>query len=113
MLEKTIILPSLGCSVPSLRANGKHPIEQSMILRNWIRPALVQLGVTKRIGWHSFRHGFSNLLREKGVHLKTAQELLRDANSRLTVDVYQQSTTEERRKAQAAVFEELIGNSRS
>jgi integrase len=95
---------------PSIRANGKHPIEPGMVLRNHIRPALARLGIIKRIGWHSFRHGFSNLLRSNGVDLKTAQELLRHANSRVTLDIYQQSVTEERRRAQAAAFKNLIGN---
>ena len=64
----------------------------------------------KRIGWHSFRHGFSNLLRVRGTDLNTTQDLLRHANSRVTLDIYQQSVTEERRKAQAAVWEDLIGS---
>jgi integrase len=95
---------------PSIRANGKHPVEPGMILRDYIRPALSRLGITKRIGWHSFRHGFSNLLRINRVDLKTAQELLRHASSQVTLDIYQQSVTEERRRAQAAVFKDLIGN---
>jgi TetR/AcrR family transcriptional repressor of nem operon len=28
-----------------------------MLLKLHIRPALAELGITKRIGWHSFRHG--------------------------------------------------------
>jgi hypothetical protein len=47
------------------------------------------MGVTKKIGWHGFRHGFSNLLRENRVDVKVAQELLRHANSRITLDIYQ------------------------
>jgi len=94
---------------PSIGANGKHPLDPGMIFRNYIRPALTRIGVVKKIGWHSFRHGFSNLLRSKGIDLKTTQDLLRHANSRLTLDVYQQSVTEERRKAQAVVFQDLMG----
>ena len=95
---------------PSLRGNGKHPLEPGMVLRNQIQPALHRIGVEKRIGWHSFRHGFSNLLRRNGVDLKTAQELLRHATSRVTLDFYQQSVTEERRRAQALAFKDLIGD---
>jgi len=94
---------------PSLRANGKHPVDPNMILRIHVQPALARLGIIKAIGWHSFRHGFSNLLRKNGVDLKTAQELLRHANSRITLEIYQQSLTEERRKAQAVAFAELVG----
>lgn len=40
------------------------------------------------------------MLRQKGVDLKTAQELLRHANSRITQDIYQQAVSEEKRAAQ-------------
>ena len=84
-----------------------------MILRRHIRPALQRLGVTKNIGWHSFRHGLSNLLRQNGVDIKTAQELLRHANSRITLDIYQQTVTEERRSAQALAFNSLMTPSKN
>ena len=64
------------------------------------------MGVTKKIGWHSFRHGFSNLLRENGVDVKVAQ---RHANSRITLDIYQRTVTDERRAAQELVFKDLLG----
>jgi integrase len=70
---------------------------------------LERLHVAKRIGWHSFRHGLATLLRQNGVDVKTAQELLRHANSRITLDIYQQSVPEERRAAQALAFRNLVG----
>ncbi|WP_162601306.1 tyrosine-type recombinase/integrase [Occallatibacter savannae] len=94
---------------PSIRANGKHPVEPGMILRNYIRPALVRLGISKKVGWHSFRHAFSNLMRQNRVDVKTAQELLGHTSSRVTLDIYQQSVTAERRKAQAVVLKDLMG----
>jgi hypothetical protein len=39
--------------------------------------------------------------------VKIAQELLRHANSRITLDIYQQTVTEERRAAQALAFSDL------
>jgi integrase len=93
---------------PSTQKDGTQPVQPDMILRRHIRPALERLKVTKRIGWHSFRHGFSNLLRQNGVDVKTAQELLRHANSRITLDIYQQTVTEERRAAQALAFTSLM-----
>ena len=60
-----------------------------MILRRHMRPALERIGVKKRIGWHSFRHSLGTMLRQKGVDVKTAQELLRHANCRITMDLYQ------------------------
>jgi integrase len=80
-----------------------------MMLRSHIRPVLKRLGITKKIGWHSFRHGFSNLLRENKVEIKTAQDLFRHANSRTTMDIYHQTVTEERRSAHALAFKSLLG----
>ena len=95
---------------PSIQKNGTQPVQPEMILRRHIRPALERLNINKRIGWHSFRHGFSNLLRQNGVEVKTAQELLRHANSRITMDIYQRTVTEERREAQARAFEALMAS---
>ena len=95
---------------PSIQKNGSQPLQPEMVLRRHIRPALARMGVTKKIGWHSFRHGFSNLLRENRVDVKVAQELLRHANSRITLDIYQRTVTDERRAAQELVFRDLVGD---
>ena len=42
----------------------------------------------KTIGWHSFRHSLATSLRAAGPDLKIAQELLRHANSRITLGLY-------------------------
>jgi integrase len=79
-----------------------------MILKRHIRPALKRIGVTKRIGYHSFRHGLATMLRRHGVDIKTAQELLRHANSRITLEVYQQTVGAEKRIAQDQAFKGLL-----
>jgi len=56
---------------PSAQKNGEQPLQPDMILKRHIRPALQHLGNEKAIGWHSFRHGMSNLLRECGVDVKS------------------------------------------
>jgi integrase len=78
-----------------------------MVLKRHIRPALKRLGITKKIGWHSFRHGMATLLRQCGVDIKVAQDLLRHANPRITMGIYQQTVTEERREGQALAFSHL------
>jgi integrase len=93
---------------PSVQKNGSQPLQPDMILKRHIRPALVRIGVKKQIGWHSFRHGLATMLRQKGVDIKTAQELLRHANSRITQDIYQQAVSEEKRIAQNLVFVGLL-----
>jgi len=96
---------------PFIQKMGKQTLQPEMILRRHIRPALKPLGLTKRISWHSVQHPLANLLRQNGVDVKVAQELLRHANSRITLEIYQQSVTEERRAAQALVFNGLLRGS--
>lgn len=81
-----------------------------MILKNHIRPPLVRLGVDKKIGWHSFRHGIADLRRWKRVDIKTAQDLMRHANPQILLNMYQQTVTEERREAQALAFDSIWAN---
>ena len=52
------------------------------------------------------------MLRQQGVDLKTAQELLRHANSRTTMDIYQQSVSEEKKTAQGLVMKALLSDGR-
>lgn len=46
--------------------------------------------INKNIGSHTFRHSFGNLLKANGKDVKTVQELLQHANSRITLNVYTQ-----------------------
>jgi integrase len=95
----------------SIVKNGSQPLQPDMLLKRHIRPALVRIGVTKQIGWHSFRHGLGTMLRRKGVDIKVAQELLRHANPRTTMDIYQQAVSGEKRAAQDLVFRGLLEGS--
>jgi integrase len=68
-----------------------------------IQPAAQRLGITKRIGWHTFRHTYTTLLHANGEDVKVVQELLRHGSSRITMDVYAQAVTPAKRKAQEKV----------
>ena len=94
---------------PSIQKNGAQPLQADMILKRYIRPVLEQMGVTKRIGWHSFRHGLGTMLRQKQVDVKIAQELLRHANPRVTMEFYQQAMTDEKREAQDRALKGFLG----
>jgi site-specific recombinase XerD len=53
----------------------------------------------KRVTWHVFRHSLASFLGQQGEGVKTVQELLRHATSRITLDTYQQGSTEAKRTA--------------
>ena len=74
-------------------------------MRKTIRPTAIRLGITKRIGWHTFRHTYSTLLRATSADIKVMQELLRHASSRVTMDTYTQAVTVQKRKAQSVVVQ--------
>ncbi len=82
---------------------GRWPFLAQEIMRRHVRPVARKLGITKRIGWHTFRHTYSTLLRSTGAELKIMQELLRHSTIRVTLDTYTQAVTTEKRSAQNAV----------
>jgi len=69
-------------------------------MRYYIQPVARRLGITKRIGWHTFRHTFSTLLKGNGEDVKVVQELLRHATTRMTLDTYTQALAADKRAAQ-------------
>ena len=84
--------------------NGTQPYWPDSMLRKVIRPAAVRAGITKNIGWHSFRRSLATLLQASGVSVKATQDMLRHASSRLTLELYAQSVPEDRRTAQAGIL---------
>jgi integrase len=95
---------------PSLKNNGSIPVWPDMILQKIIRPALERAGLAgKRVGWHTFRHSLATNLRSLGVDVKVAQELLGHANSRVTLDIYTQAVSAQKRQACNKLVEMLLG----
>jgi integrase len=85
-------------------ARGQKPYWGQCLMRTIIRPAAARIGLTQRIGWHTFRHTYSSLLRANRTDIKVMQELLRHASSRVTLDTYTQAVTLQKRKAQSNVI---------
>jgi len=82
---------------------GRWPFLAQEIMRHHILPVARKLGITKRIGCHTFRHTYSTLLRSTGAELKIMQELLRHSTIHVTLDTYTQAVTTGKRNAQDAV----------
>lgn len=85
--------------------DGKQPYWPETPLKCYVQPAAKRVGITKALGWHSFRRTFATLLKGSGEDVKTTQELMRHANSRLTLDVYAQALTPAKRAAHLKVVE--------
>jgi integrase len=85
-----------------------RPISPETILKRQIRPAPKKLGITKRVGYYTFRHTPATMLRQHGIDIKTTQELVRHANPTITMGIYQQAVSEEKRVAQNRVVAGLI-----
>ncbi len=89
----------------SPKMKGKQPYWPETPLECFVQPAAERLGIRKRIGWHIFRRTYATLLNASSGDPKTLQELMRHSNSRLTLDVYAQALTPEKRAAQKKVVE--------
>jgi integrase len=71
-------------------------------------PDAVRAKIGKHIGWHTFRHSYTSLLKSNGEDVKVVQELLRHANSRITMDIYAQALTPAKRQAQDKVVQMVV-----
>ena len=85
------------------KKRGQQPVWLSKVMSYHIQPVAKRLGITKRIGWHTFRRTYTTLLHANGEDVKVVQELLRHGSSRITMDVYAQAVTPAKRKAQGKV----------
>jgi len=87
---------------------GKQPYWPDNLLKRYIKPAAKKAGIHKNIGWHTFRHSFGTLLKANGEDVKTVQELLRHANSKITLDVSTQAVNSHKRAAQSKVVQMIV-----
>ncbi len=87
---------------------GKQPVWPDSLLKRIVKPAVKAAGLTKRIGWHTFRHSYSTLLRANGTDIKVQQELLRHSNVQTTLQVYTQAISEQKRAGHKQVVAQLL-----
>jgi integrase len=97
----------------SVTMKGKQPLWPETLWRRYGRPAVDAAGITKRVGFHTFRHTFTTLLTQNQEDVKVVQELLRHANSRITLDLYAQAGMPEKRQAQSKLVERVLRKGRA
>ena len=117
--------PDLSIALANLRANspfnqpgdwvfaspasaGQKPYWPDMVFNRRVRPAATTLGITKLIGWHTFRRTYATLLKSSGADVKVVQDSLRHANARITMELYAQALTQDKRTAQTKVVQMIL-----
>lgn len=95
----------------SPHAKGKLPYWPGAFYRAHIRPAAQKLGI-EGIGWHTFRRTYATFLKANGEDVKTVQELLRHANSLVTMNLYAQAITQNKRDAQSRIVSMVLDDNR-
>jgi integrase len=89
--------------------NSGRPPWANEIVKNHIKAAAARAGITGKVGWHTFRHSYSTLLRALGTDIKVQQELLRHSSVNITLNTYTRAVTEKKREAAGRVTAELLG----
>jgi len=84
---------------------GKQPLWLQTVMRYHIEPVVRELGIEKRVSWHTFRRTYTSLLQANREDVKVVQELLRHGSAKVTLDVYAQAPMPDKRKAQHKVVE--------
>ncbi len=79
-----------------------------MALNRHVRAATQRLGITKRIGRHTFRLTYATLLKSSGADVKVVQGSLRHAIARITLELYAQAITQEKRTAETKVVQMML-----
>jgi integrase len=95
----------------SPHSNGQLPYWPGAFYRAHILPAAKILGI-EGIGWHTFRRTYATLLKANGEDIKTVQELLRHANSLVTMNLYAQAVTQNKRDAQSRIVTMVLDDNR-
>jgi integrase len=87
---------------------GQAP--SNTLLARHIRPAALDAGINKTIGWHTFRRTFATLLQSSGATVKTTQELMRHSTPVMTLGTYAQAVTSDKREAQDRIAAMILPN---
>jgi integrase len=87
---------------------GTEPYWPDSALHAFVKPAVARAGITKRVGWHTFRQSYSTLLRANGTDVKVQSELLRHSNIGTTLNLYTQAVSDQKRAAHGQAVGQLL-----
>jgi integrase len=73
-------------------------LRDNNVLSRHIKPAAAKLGIPW-VNWRCLRTSFATLLKDKGVHVRDAQALMRHSRVTTTLEIYQQTTDAHQRSA--------------
>lgn len=94
------------------RVHGVMPPWADSLLSRILKPAAKRAKISKRVGWHTFRHTYSTLLQANANDIKVVQELMRHANVITTMNIYTQAISDKKRAAQRQVVDVLFGRAK-
>lgn len=97
----------------SEHVQGRMPPWPDTLLDRVLQPAAKRAGIKKWVGFHTFRHTYSTLLKANGEDVKVVQELMRHANISTTMNIYTKALTPAKREAQSRVVDVLMDRSRN
>src|ERR1039457_6862025 len=102
-----------GCHAPYVLpvSGGTNPYQPWKYAAKKMKEAAIKAGLGEGIGWHTFRHSYSSMLRDLRVDVKVQQELLRHADIRTTLNVYKQGVAANLRTANDLVVSEVLTGS--
>src|SRR5664280_62109 len=111
----------------SHKDKGRMPRVGNMLVSDYLRPAAVKAGVLRvaedgtvcdssgnpvwRFGFHNLRHSLSTaLITSEKQDPRTVQDMMRHSKSSTTLDLYTQSTMEQRIAAQESLLHRFVPN---
>ena len=100
-------MPKIGFSQAS-RGSGACRCGRTVCGRKVLQPTARKVGISKRIGWHTFRHTYCSLLVQAGNDVRVVQELMRHAKVSTTLEVYTHAAMDKKRVAQKRAVDLLL-----
>lgn len=91
----------------SQQMQGLQPLWPERLRRN-LQAVVKRLGIQKTVGWYTFRHTLSTMLRANGEDISIQTDLMRNS-AKVALEHYTQAIPENNRAAQTRVLDLIFG----